>query len=192
MIQRQVSFMPSRKDLFLQSQCSVCHGFFYDDEMEHDDKGRTLCRHCYINTFAPKKGLISKLNVELPMGVNLLEMIAVIAIIGVLVGIILPNVMKMRADAENRDLMTLYYSQQNSEVSEAAEQVMTSLEEGQSLEEIAEEMPQLSDISDEELQHLETELSGLVGMDKEELKLARAMRALMDLECYIDELDQFE
>jgi len=182
----------SRKDLFRQSQCVVCHGFFYDDEMEHDDKGRTLCHHCFINTFVPKRGLISRLNVELPMGVNLLEMIAVIAVIGVLVGIIVPNIMKMRADAERQNLMTLYYSQQNSEVGEVAEQVMMAYEEGQPLEEIAADLPQLSDISDEEFQQLETELSGLAGMDTDELKLAKAIRALMDLQWYQDELEQFD
>lgn len=184
--------MTSRKDLFRQSQCVECHGFFYDDEMEHDDKGRTLCHHCFINTFVSKRGLISRLNVELPMGVNLLEMIAVIAIIGVLVGIIVPNIMKMRADAERQNLMTLYYSQQNSEVGEVAEQVMTAYKEGQPLEEIAADLPQLSDISDEELQQLETELSGLAGMDTDELKLAKAIRALMDLQWYQDELEQFD
>ena len=184
--------MTSRKDLFRQSQCAVCHGFFYDDEMKHNDEGLLLCRHCFINTFAPKKGLSSRLNIELPMGVNLLEMIAVIAIIGVLVGIIAPNVMKMHTEAEQRNLMTLYYSQQNSEVGEVAEQVMTAYEEGQSLEEIAADLPQLSDISDEEFQQLETELSGLVGMDTDELKLAKAIRALMDLQWDQDELEQFD
>ena len=192
MIQLPVSFMTNRKDLFRQDQCAVCHGFFYEDELEHGDKERPLCHHCYINSFITKKGLVSRLNVELPMGMHLFEMLAVIAVIGLLIGIVVPNIVKLRTDAENRNLMNLYYAQQDTKVSTVAEQIMTSLEEGQELQAIAEEMPQLSDISDEELQQLETELCGLVGMDTEELKLAKAMRAIMELESYNDELDQFD
>jgi len=194
MIQHPVSFMTNRKDLFRQSQCATCHGFFYDDEMEHDDKGSTLCRHCYINTFVPKRGLVSKLNAELPWGMNLFEMLAVIGIMAVLVGIVVPNVIKMRRDAEERGLLNLYYMQEGSQISAMANQVVTAYEEGEDIQDIVANMPQLSDISDEELQQLETELSALAGMDQgmEELKLAKAMRALMGLQWYRDELEQIE
>jgi len=184
--------MTSRKDIFRQGQCAVCHGFFYEDEMDHDDKGLSLCHHCYINSFVVKKGLVSRLNIELPMGMHLFELLMVITIIGVLVGIVVPNVVKLRAEAENRALMNLYYTQQDTEVNTVAEEIMTSLEEGQSLQQIAEEMPQLSDISDEELQQLEAQLTGLVDTDTEELQLAKAMRALMELESYNSELDKFD
>ena len=43
-----------------------------------------------------------------------------------------------------------------------------------------------------EFLQLETELSGLVGMDKDELKLAKAIRALMDLQWYQEQLEQFD
>ena len=50
----------------------------------------------------------------------------------------------------------------------------------------------VDDISDEEFAELEKELGNCVGTDVEELKLAKAMKALMELRWYEDQLDQFD
>jgi len=128
------------------------------------------------------------------MGMNLFELLAVIGIIAVLVGVVVPNVIKMRMEAEERGLMNLYYMQEGSLVSEMADEVVTAYEEGEDIQDLVADMPQLTDISDEEMQQLETELSALAGMDEdmEELKLAKAMKALMGLQWYQDELEQIE
>jgi len=116
----------------------------------------------------------------------------VIGIIGIIVGIVIPNIMRMRDSAAERALMTIYYENRGTQLESMAEEVMTAYEEGEDLQDIVTGMPQLSDISPEEFQQLETDLSGCVDIDTEKLKLATAMQALMDLQWYEDELDQFD
>ena len=98
----------------------------------------------------------------------------------------------MRDSAAERALMTIYHENNGTQLGSMAEEMMTAYEEGEDLQDIVTGMPQLSDISPEEFQQLETDLSGCVDIDTEELKLAKAMQALMDMQWYEDELDQFD
>jgi len=186
--------MNDRKDIFRQKQCAVCRTFFYEDELQQDDSEQLLCRHCYINSLTAKKGFVSKINIEIAKGMHFLEILLVVAIIGVMVGIMVPSIMKMRKQAADKALMNLYYDNYDTEVGEMAEEFLVSYEQGEALQDIVTDMPEIDvdDISDEEFAELEKELGNCVGTDVEELKLAKAMKALMELQWYEDQLDQLD
>jgi len=178
------------KDFYRQKPCTVCHGFFYEEELQLDDDGRLLCQHCYINSFAGKKGLISKLNIELPLGMNLLQLFLVIAIIGLMVGIAVPNIIKIRAIAAERALINLYMENQETEFGDLTEQLVTAYESGQSMEEMVSGITELASMSEQEFVQLENELEQCININVEELKLGKAMQAIMRLDWYQDQLEQ--
>ena len=180
------------KDFYRQKPCAVCHGFFYEEEIQQDDDGRLLCQHCYINSFGNKKGIINKLHIELPWGMNLLQLFLVIAIIGLMVGIAVPNIIKIRAIAAERALINLYVDNQETDLGDLTEQVVTAYESGQSIEEMVTDIAELADVSEQEYVQLEVELQKCIDIDVEELKLGKAMQAIMRLEWYQDQLEQLD
>ena len=166
----------SRKDLYRQDRCEVCRGFFYKDELRRDIAGRLVCSNCHFRQLATQRVRRRTFDIPMPWGVSLVEVIAVVLILGMLAGITIPSVMYFRQKALENELTQLFYGNQGTELGSLAERAISATRQGQSLRDIAE----LADVEPEELEQLEDSLKDCVGFDSNELQVGAGIKAITE------------
>ncbi|HJX69752.1 MAG TPA: hypothetical protein VJ441_01525, partial [Dehalococcoidia bacterium] len=112
--------------------------------------------------------------IPVPFGVSLIEILAVVLILGMLSGITIPSIMYLRQKALETELTQLFYANRDTDLGILAAQAISISEEGQLLEDI----PQLSQIKPEELEQLEHKLTECLGFDTDALKIGAAIKAI--------------
>ena len=177
-----------RKDIYRQDQCTHCHGFFYKEELQRDEADSLICKHCLVGQVSLKQRFHRILDIPLPWGISLMELLAVILILGIAVGTAIPTLMYLRQRAVETELRDLYYGYQDTDLGVLAEQAMTAFEQGESLEDI----PELTGIELEDIELLEDKLCKCINIDVEELKLGAAIKALVEWQNSTNQLTELE
>ena len=143
----------SGEGIYRQALCASCHKYFYRDELRQDASGRLICNSCYLRQIAAVAKQQRSLKSRIPGGAHLIEILVVVLIIGGLATVMYNTLMPIRQKTKESDLEYLFYANQNTEMGKLAEDVISILQKGQSLEEIA----KIAKLDSETLEQLDPE-----------------------------------
>ena len=165
----------SGKGIYQQAICASCHKYFYRDELRQDASGRLVCYSCYLRQIAAVAKRQRPLKSRIPGGAHLIEILVVVLIIGGLATIMYNTLMPLRQKAKESDLEYLFYANQNTEMGKLAADVISILQKGQSLEELA----KIAQLDSETLGQLDPE--ALSQLDPEVLQQSQSLAEIAKL-----------
>jgi len=167
----------SRKDIYRQDRCAHCNSYFYRDELRRDAEGRLICNGCRLRQLLRKRRRPRVFNIPSPFGVSLIEVLAVVVILGILAGITVPTIMYLKQRATETELRQLLYENRGTDLGRLAETALLICQQGQSLENI----PELADDAEPgELEQLENKLTEALDYDSDELQMGAAIKAIIE------------
>lgn len=166
----------SRKDLYRQERCARCNGYFYNDQMRRDSSGRFVCDSCRIRRLFLKRRGPKVLDVPMPFGVSLLEVLVVVVILGAIAGITVPTILHVRQRVLETELRNLFYDYQGTNLLVTALDSLDVIGQGQSLQDI----PGFAGTDDQELDELQDELRRCLDRGNEELRVGAAIKAITE------------
>ena len=166
----------SGKNIYQQYLCVDCRRSFYRDELQRDTEGQLVCRNCRLRRIFLKRRRPRVLDIPAPFGVSLVEILAVVLILGMLASITIPTIMYVRERALENEWRQLFYDNQDTDMGRLAEQALSASKLGQSLEDI----PELSEVKPEELESLVDKLGECVDINSDDLRMGAAIKALME------------
>lgn len=166
----------SRKDVYRQDRCAHCNTYFYRDELRRDAEGRLICNRCRLRQLFVKRRRPRVFNIPAPFGVSLIEILAVVVILGILAGITVPTIMYLKQRATETDLRQLLYEYRGTDLGRLAETALLIFQQGRSLENI----PELADAEPGELEQLENDLIDCLDYGSDDLQMGAAIKAIIE------------
>lgn len=164
-------------DLYRQDMCAGCRGYFYLDELQRDAAGGPLlCMNCRIRRMLQKRRQPRTLNIPIPFGVSLIEILAVALILGMLISMTIPTIMYLREKAVETEWRQLYFDNQGTDIGRLAEQTIAASQQGQPLTDI----PELSNAKPEDIEQLENKLKECLGIDSLDLQMGAVIKSLKE------------
>ena len=113
-------------DLYDQEMCAGCGRAVYVDEALHLAENVPLCHDCYTAGTVARKSLPEQLfEIRVPVfGVSLIEILAVVLILGVLTSIAVPQLLSIKARTERHVLELLFIENDDPEISKLATDIV--------------------------------------------------------------------
>ncbi len=166
----------SHKDIYRQSRCPVCKRFFYDDQMKRDTSGASVCPQCFAMLLLQRERLLKNTSPIFPLGVGLVEILAMVAVLGILAAATIPSILRARQRATELELQLISQANQNTELGRLAQKVISGFSQGQPLQNIS----PFAKIPPEDVAYLEERLKKSMEIADPNLRIGAVIKAIED------------
>ena len=124
-----------RPDIYAQVECVACRQSIFADQATQNPEGKPLCQHCFLRSVMARK--VSAWERRVPGTrvtlLHLIELLAVIAIIGLLLSAAIPSFFQTKDAAEANKARLDFYGSYNTEIAELAARIQAGIDNWDSL-----------------------------------------------------------
>jgi hypothetical protein len=119
-----------RPDIYAQVECVACRQSIFADQATQNPEGKPLCQHCFLKSVMARN--VSAWERRVPgtrvTALHLIELLSVIAIIGLLVSAAIPSFFQTNDAAEANKARLDFYGSYNTDIAELAANIQLGID----------------------------------------------------------------